>query len=336
MKANSGSILIITLWVLSILTIYSIGIGCNISSQVNFASYFKNRLVMYYLAKAGIQRATAELFMDETINYDTLSDNYSNNKEIFKENLLESGHFTVSYDLKDKDGEKTHILYGAMDEGSKININRVPKEALESLLKTLGEVEDIEASDIADAIVDWRDVDIFPSINGAEDDHYTSLDTPYECKDRDFEALEELLLVKGMTKDIFLKIKDAITIYGEGRVNINTASFSTFYALGGDESLAERIVEFRDGSDEIPGTEDDNIFETVEDLREIGPLFTEESIILNRLISLNVLSVISNVFRINSFGILKRGDNDLRRKIACVVKRKKEEQDFEILYWHEE
>ena len=336
MKANSGSILIITLWVLSMLTVYSIGIGCNVSSQVNFASYFKNRLVMYYLAKAGINRAIAELFMDETIGYDTLNEDYSNNEEIFKEQELDSGCFTVSYDLKDKDEETTYTLYGAMDEESKININRVPLEVLDSLLKTLGGPEDIDSPGIASAIVDWRDIDIFPSLDGAEDDYYISLDTPYECKDRDFEALQELLLVKGMTKDIFLKIKDVITIYGEGRVNINTASFSTFYALAGDESLAKRIVEFRNGGDDIPGTEDDNIFETVEDLREIGPLFTEESIILNRLISLNVLGVTTDTFRINSFGILKRGENDLRRKIACVVKREKLDQNFEILYWHEE
>jgi len=336
MKANSGSILIITLWVLSMLTVYSIGIGCNVSSQVNFASYFKNRLVMYYLAKAGIHRVTAELFMDETMGYDTLNEDYSNNEEIFKEQELDSGCFTVSYDLKDKDEETTHTLYGAMDEEGKININRVPLEVLDSLLKTLGGVEDIDSSGIASAIVDWRDIDIFPFLDGAEDDYYISLDAPYECKDRDFEALQELLLVKGMTKDIFLKIKDVVTIYGEGRVNINTASFSTFYALAGDESLAKRIVEFRNGGDNTPGTEDDNIFETVEDLREIGPLFTEESIILNRLISLNLLKVTTDTFRINSFGILKRGENDLRRKIACVVKREKLDQNFEILYWHEE
>jgi len=336
MKVNSGSILIITLWVLSLLTIYSIGIGCNVSSQINFASYFKNRLTMYYLAKAGIGRAIAELFMDENATYDTLNEDLCNNEELFREKELGPGYFTVGYDLKDRDEGQPHVLYGVMDEAGRININRVPAEVLVKLLETVGEVDSTEASDMANAIVDWRDLDVSPFLNGAEDDYYTSLDTPYECKDRDLQALEELLLVRGMTKDIFSKIKDVITIYGEGRININTATFSTFYALGGDEDFAERIVEFRNGGDEVPGTEDDYIFETVEDLRNMGPLFTEESEILNRLISLNVLAVSSNIFRINSYGIFKREGDDLKRKVTCVVKRKKEDEDFEILYWREE
>jgi len=336
MKRSSGSVLIITLWVLSLLTVFSIGISTNVASQLNFASYFKNRLTMYYLAKAGISRTIAELFMDENPQYDTLNEDLGNNEEIFKEKELDSGCFSVMYSLKDKDADVEHILYGAMDEEGKININRAPAEVLVTLLQTLGEASEEEASDMVNAIIDWRDLDSSISLNGAEDDYYTSLDVPYECKDRDFQITEELLLVRGMTKDIFSKIKDVITIYGEGRVNINTASFSTFYALAGDMDFAGRIAEFRNGNDNIPGTEDDYIFETVEDLREIGPLFTEESIILNRLITSNVLGVTSNVFRIGSYGILKRQEDDLKRKIVCVVQRQQLDQDFQILYWHED
>lgn len=334
MKRNSGSILIITLWVLSLLTVFSIGIASNVSSQINFASYFKNRLTMYYLAKAGIGRAIAELFMDQSPRYDTLNDTLTNNEEIFKELALDSGYFSVMYDLEGGDEEKENILYGAMDEASKININYAPVEALETLLETLGSLSEEEASGIADAIIDWRDVDNVPFPDGAEDDYYASLPAPYECKDMDFEILEELVLVKGMTPEIFSKIKDVITIYGEGKTNINTAGFSTFYALTGDRDFAEEIIEFRNGNDGIPSTEDDYIFETVEGLRDVGLLFTEE--ILNYLISLNVLAARSDVFRINSYGILEKKEADLKRKITCIVQRDQWEQGFQILYWHED
>lgn len=334
MKAKAGSILILTIWVLSFLTIFAIGLGCNISSQIRFASYFKNRLMIYYLSRAGVERAMVELFLDETDMYDTLGEDLSNNEEVFKEVAFDLGSFSVSYIYKDGDEKNDEILYGLLDEAGRININYAPVEILESLLETIGEVRRGEETDIANAIKDWRDVDIVPSPRGAENDYYMSLDVPYECKNGNFEVLEELLLVRGMAPEIFSRLKDIITVYGDGKININTASLSVFRALGLDDSFAERIVKFRQGKDKKTGTEDDKIFKTIEDIRDIGPLFTEESIALNRLISLNILTVRSDVFRINSFGILKTETQDLKRKIVCIAEREKEKA--KILYWYEE
>ena len=190
MRAKSGSILVLTVWALSFLAIFAIGLGCNIASQVNFVSYFKNRIAMYYLSRAGIERGIVELFLDDTVTYDTLNDSLSNNEEVFKEHLLESGCFTVSHTLEYKDDKETKTLYGLSDECSKININYAQGEILESLLETLGDVREGELTDIADAIKDWRDEDIVPSPRGAEDEYYRSLEIPYECNDGKFEVLE--------------------------------------------------------------------------------------------------------------------------------------------------
>ncbi len=335
MKAKDGSILILTIWVLSFLSIFAISLACNVASQVNFASYFKNRLTGYYLCRAGIERAIAELSLDETDAVDSLNEVFSNNKDVFKESRFDSGSFTVSYKIEDKDGKSNEVLYGLMDESGKININYAPVGILKVLLKTTGETREGEETDIANAIIDWRDEDVVPSPRGAESDYYESLDLPYECKNSPFQILEELLLVRGMTQEIFSRIKDVITIYGEGKVNINTATISTFRALGLNRDFAERIVKFRNGDDGKPGTEDDNIFKTIEDIRNIGPLFTEESIALNRLISFNILSVKSNVFRINSYSTLKSRGRKLKRKVVCIVERQKD-KEAKILYWHEE
>ena len=116
------------------------------------------------------------------------------------------------------------------------------------------------------------------------------MEIPYECKDGKFEVLEELLLIRGMTPEIYSKIKGAVTVYGNGRININTVGLDVLQALGLSKSFAERIIKYRQGDDEEDGTEDDNIFDSVEDIRDIGPLFTEESIVLNQLISQNILT----------------------------------------------
>ncbi|MCX5687605.1 MAG: type II secretion system protein GspK [Candidatus Omnitrophica bacterium] len=335
MKTKNGSILILTVWVLSFLTIFAIGIGSVVSSQLNLASYFKDRLTMYYLAKAGIERAIVELIMDKSKTYDTLNEDLTNNESFFKEIPLDMGYFSVSYHLKDKAGVD-EVFYGAEDETSKININYAPVGALTSLLKTIGEIDEGGATDIANAIIDWRDEDIAVSPRGAEDDYYKSLSLPYKCKNGKFQILEELLLVKGMTPELFSKIKDLITVYGEGKTNINTASFSIFLALGLSNDFAERMIKFRQASDEKDGTIDDNIFKSVEDMRNIGPLFTEESLALNRLISYDICTVKSDVFRITSSGVLKKDEGrELSRTITCVLRRKDEDRP-KILYWHEE
>ena len=138
-----------------------------------------------------------------------------------------------------------------------------------------------------------------------------------------------------MTPEIFSRIKGIISVYGTGKVNINTAGFYTLYALGLNERLCQRIIEFRRGQDERYGTEDDFIFRSPQELRDIGFLFTEDSIQLNSLISRDILSVKSDVFRISSCAKIKDKLSAPSRRIVCVVKRILEKEP-EILYWHED
>ncbi|MCX5698126.1 MAG: type II secretion system protein GspK [Candidatus Omnitrophica bacterium] len=62
---------------------------------------------------------------------------------------------------------------------------------------------------------------------------------------RPFSAINEVLLVKEIPKDKFLLFKDLVTVYGQGKVNINTASKAVLTALGLDEETANLILRFR-------------------------------------------------------------------------------------------
>ena len=84
----------------------------------------------------------------------------------------------------------------------------------------------------------------------------------------------------------------------------------------------------------MPGTEDDYIFNTPQDLMNIGSLFTEESTQIDSLISRNLFGVSSDTFRIDSLGILKNESGARSREIVCVLKRQ-ENKAPKILYWHE-
>jgi DNA uptake protein ComE-like DNA-binding protein len=83
------------------------------------------------------------------------------------------------------------LAMGVDDEGGKINVNTASRE---TLLKLPG-----MTADVAEAIIDWRDPDENPGANGAESAAYQA----YRCKNGPFESLEELLLVRGVTPELF-------------------------------------------------------------------------------------------------------------------------------------
>src|SRR5947207_2464686 len=56
--------------------------------------------------------------------------------------------------------------------------------------------------DIANSILDWIDPDEDTRSNGAENDYYSTLSSPYRCKNGPLDTLEELLLVKGVTPQL--------------------------------------------------------------------------------------------------------------------------------------
>lgn len=339
-KDKKGSILILTLWTLSFLAILAVSLGAGVSAQLGFAKHFQDRLKTYYLAKAGIERAIIQLEADDEPSYDALIEPWANNEKLFKDAPLGDGYIRVGYiverDTEDENGKELVTLYGPRDESSRININKIPREALETLLQNIGGVEQIESSNIASAIIDWRDKDIIISTGGAEDGYYQGLEAPYPCKNGDFEVAEELLLVKGMTPEIYNKISPVITLYGKGKVNVNTAGELTFYGLGLSLELAERIIQFRRGDDGLEATEDDKFFKAASELKNIGSLFAGEAEQIDKLISLNLFSVTSNVFRINASGVLKP-ENEERTiwgDLVCVVQRGSDKRSS-ILYWHE-
>jgi general secretion pathway protein K len=333
MKNKRSSVLVLTLWILSLLVFFSIGIGKNVRAHLNFASHLKKRVKNYYIAKGGIEKAIAVIEMDQNLAVDDLSESWANDQDLFGKVPLDGGYLTISYTLDNIDG-KEQVLYGVEDECSKININKVAKDILRSLFERIGGLSNEEAINVAAAIKDWRDADQSISSGGAENDYYQELEEPYKCSNREFELVEELLLVKGITQDIFSKVQKLITVYGQGKININTVDASTLYALGLNNDFAQRIIEYRQGSDREDGTEDDNSFQTVPGIRGMDALFTEESTQLNTLISKNLFTVTTNTFRINSLGETHEEGGGVRRYVSCVVKREQGEQP-EILYWRE-
>jgi general secretion pathway protein K len=84
---------------------------------------------------------------------------------------------------------------------------------------------------IVPAIIDWIDPDDdlthLPFIQhdnlGAEEDYYRTLDPPRRSRNGPVDVIDELLPVKGMTPDALARLRDSLTTFGDGKININAA-----------------------------------------------------------------------------------------------------------------
>ena len=86
--------------------------------------------------------------------------------------------------------------------------------------------------------------------------------------------MEELLLVKGWGPEILygrsadeegeeiFGIAEFLTVWGDGRLNLNTASVDAMLAAGLTDEQIEEILELRLGDDGLEGTEDDGLPDT--------------------------------------------------------------------------
>ncbi len=117
-----------------------------------------------------------------------------------------------------------------------------------------------QADMIVDAILDWMDYGDGDEMrtDGAENDYYMSLENPFPCKNGPLDSIEELLMLRGMTIDLYygneedglLPLNEYLTVHGDwlGRVNVNTASIEVLEAvlageggMGGGPEMAQEI-----------------------------------------------------------------------------------------------
>jgi general secretion pathway protein K len=227
MHRESGVALIIVLWVMTMLIIISLSFSVMARTEVFSTMTFKEQMINKYLAEAGTQRAIMEIFYR----------NVNKNKQI-----TFAGEEVYRTDGTFYHGEINNGYYklSLNDESGKININTMTDVSgiiLNNLLVNSG-VEKETAYTIVDSILDWKDADDLTRLRGAEDDYYMKLPNPYKAKNANFDNLEELLLVKGVTSEILYGngekqgLINFITLYSNtNKININTASPEVLKAI---------------------------------------------------------------------------------------------------------
>jgi general secretion pathway protein K len=76
-------------------------------------------------------------------------------------------------------------------------------EVLQRAMNEIGIQDQTVSSDVIDSIIDWVSSSSTARFGGAKNDEYARLSPPYYCKNGILDDLSELLLVKGVTPDIY-------------------------------------------------------------------------------------------------------------------------------------
>ena len=238
-KNESGIALLIVLWVMVILMVIVFSFSLLARTETYSALAFKEGVEKKFLAEAGIERGIMELFYRQrNLNVEG-SEVWKTDGTTYSE-TLGVGSYRVRI----------------TDESGKVDLNTAPEAILRSLLTSLGIEEELRDT-IVDSIMDWKDPDDLHRLNGAESDYYMSLPHPYKAKNANFEAVEELLLVKGVTPVILYGdgskqgLIDLLTIHGRSnKINVNAASKGTLMGIPGmTTEMADAIISYREANE---------------------------------------------------------------------------------------
>jgi type II secretory pathway component PulK len=133
------------------------------------------------------------------------------------------------------------------DAQAALNLNAANEEMLVNFFSQGLEVDFAQAQRLAQAIVDWRDPDDLPLLNGGEREEYLRAGAPVLPTNRGFGELDELRHVLGMTPEIFEAAIPYLTLRGSGRINVNAAPLPVLLAIPGmTPAAALEILRLRD------------------------------------------------------------------------------------------
>ncbi|MBN2180954.1 MAG: general secretion pathway protein GspK [Sedimentisphaerales bacterium] len=177
-RNKKGLVLVAVLWIVVVLIVIVGILGYKSRLDSNICLSRMDAVRCKWACRAGIERAIAVLNEDER-ETDCLTDLWSDNYLDFNDIPLQRCWFTVR----------------VTDESGKLNINTATREQLLGLPYMTEEV--------ADAIIDWRDTDEEPGEYGVEGGYYENLPYGYLTRNDNFRTLRELLLVRGVTEELF-------------------------------------------------------------------------------------------------------------------------------------
>lgn len=330
---NRGIALLITISVTTILVAAAVEYNRRARFEVISTASVRDRLTLSYAASSGIHVAMALLIKDKgESNFDSLQEDWSNPEkidEILQEIPLDNVKLSVK--ITDELGKIQVNALVKFPDSRQFNESQL--RIWEHILNAIGSEDDLQNDSNPTAIVnsvkDWLDSgddEATTGLSGAESSYYEEQDPPYASRNGPMVDLNDLLLIKGITPELFYGTEDApglanyMTVHGlavgegtnfnwPGRINMNTADVPVLAALLGTENqdLAQALYDYRQ---EIAAEKDVHDFSNPKWYKNITGLSDVT-------IDSSLITVSSDIFRIQSTASLK----DIQSSVITVVKR---------------
>ena len=289
-QSSRGVALIVVMIAIAVFTALAGALAFSMKVETRLAMNADNEQQLLWLGRSGVEYARWILAQEASLAgqpYDSLNQIWAGGPGAMSEtNSVLAGISLDDFPI----GDGT-VSLRIVDLERKANINTANAAVLQQALTVMGVNAD-DISVVSDSIQDWRSPATAPRVAGAQSDYYQSLTPPYYAKNAPIDDLSELLLVKGVTPEMYwgggssnspappqrprlglgtapgeipsypFGLVDVFTAVSSGRLNLNTADENALQLIPGvDASIAAAIIQQRAGPDGVDGTEDDTPFQ---------------------------------------------------------------------------
>ena len=311
---SRGSLLIMSLWLVVVLSVLAVAVARSLSVDVRLAKYRQAHDQAGALARGGVYLAMQRLARDAQAmeadgkTYDWWGDDWAPTPDESPEE--EPGVWRVAFPGPGHTARfagEVRIRIG--DEAGKLRLNASTKEELARLTGD---------ETLAQEILDARDGP------DPEEDRPEST-PPYFAKNGLFASPAELSELPDMTPEAYDILQQQASPYTSATepMNINTVSPEVLRSLGISESAVSLLTRFREGADGADAHEQDGVF-TEAGLTILQVLKDREGVDLTgtpdgNLLSMTDFGVTSDVFAVVSESRLQRPA--ARFRVEAVVRR---------------
>jgi general secretion pathway protein K len=234
---TNGSALLAVLWLSVALSVIALTVSGTVRGEVERATTASDDTRAYFLTQSAIQRAIL----------------YIEWGRMNPPNYYQPG--LPPLQLQFPGGDTTVEV---IPESSKLNLNLCLPAELYNLLSALGAPPD-QAQIVTEAVLDWRIA--APGNQPTPFDLFYLQHTPsFTATHTSFQEIEELLLVRGMTRDLFygtwdrddrlqpprltqrIGLRDCVSTYSNGTLDVNTTPVPVLIASGLPPEAAAAIA----------------------------------------------------------------------------------------------
>lgn len=208
-NSKSGSALIIVLAVAVVLALVVADFAADLNSELKVAGGHYEEAVNFQLARSAFALARLEIGSAGKLYANGYGDAYLiSGTEDYEDAIEELQIYRDGYPMG-----RGMLSYRLVHTPAALDPNELGQNDWHRLLEVACAMDEgEERSELVDCIIDWIDSDDIARAAGKEENDYQELDPPRHVKNAALESVEELLLIHGITPELFYGIGNPVWI----------------------------------------------------------------------------------------------------------------------------